>query len=227
MHENATQEEEANRHFSYATFHSDPLCKMGAYMDVYTFPLGPIETNCYLIVNGSEALAVDPGDDPSEVVSFLQQKGLKLAAILNTHLHFDHIGGNAALTKATGAPIYLNKEDFFLLRPATETFKYQLLEAGEIALAGLRIVVIHTPGHSPGSLSYYFPDHDALFSGDVLFYRDTGRSDLVGSSRPVLENQTIRGKLYKLPEQTVVYAGHGPSTIIGEEKMENGWVKAL
>ena len=210
------------------------LQKTGVYMDVYTFPLGPLETNCYLVVNGLEALAVDPGGDPARVVGFLKQKGLKLVAILNTHLHFDHIGGNAALAKATGAPIYLNKEDLFLLEaasgsrfglPATEPFEYQNLEAGEISLAGLRVAVIHTPGHSPGSLSFYFPDQGALFSGDVLFHRDTGRSDLPGGSRPILENETIRGKLYKLPDQTVVYPGHGPSTNIGEEKVENHWVR--
>jgi len=203
-------------------------------MEVHIFPLGPLETNCYLVVNGSEALAVDPGDDRSQVVSFLEQKGLRLVAILNTHLHFDHTGGNAALVKATGAPIYCNKEDLFLVQgasgrrsglPETETFEYQNLEAGEITLAGLRITVIHTPGHSPGSLSYYFQDHGALFSGDVLFYRDTGRSDLPGGSRPILENETIRGKLYKLPDQTLVYPGHGPDTNIGEEKMENHWVR--
>ena len=203
-------------------------------MRVLTFPLGMLETNCYLVVNGSEALAIDPGDEPSQVVSFLEQNRLKLAAILNTHLHFDHIMGNAALERATGAPIYLNKEDLFLLEvssgskfglPETEPFKYQFLQAGEIILAGLRVTVIHTPGHSPGSLSYYLPDHNVLFSGDVLFHRDTGRSDLPGGNRDVLENETIRGKLYKLPDQTLVYPGHGPSTTIGEEKAENHWVK--
>jgi len=203
-------------------------------MEVYIYPLGPLETNCYLVVNGSEAIAVDPGGDPVQVVEFLKQNGLKLVSILNTHLHFDHIDGNAALAKATGAPIYLNKEDLFLLEaasgrryglPETEKFEYQTLDAGEITHAGLRITVIHTPGHSPGSLSYYLPDHGVLFSGDVLFYRDTGRSDLPGGSRPILENETIRGKLYKLPDQTLVYPGHGQSTNIGEEKMENHWVK--
>jgi len=202
-------------------------------MEVYMYPLGPMGTNCYLVVNGSEALAVDPGGDPSQAVGFLKQKGLRLVSSLNTHLHFDHMDGNAALAKATGAPIYLNKEDLFLLEvasgrryglPETEKFEYQTLDAGEITHAGLRITVIHTPGHSPGSLSYYLPDHHLLFSGDVLFYRDTGRSDLPGGSRPILEDETIRGKLYTLPDQTLVYPGHGPSTNIGEEKTENHWV---
>ena len=203
-------------------------------MKVHTYPLGPLETNCYVVVNGSEAFAVDPGGDPAQIVRFLKQNGLRLIAILNTHLHFDHIEGNAALAKATDAPIYLHKDDLFLLDaaygrrygfPETEKFEYQTLDAGEITPAGLRITVIHTPGHSPGSLSYYLPDHGVLFSGDVLFYRDTGRSDLPGGSRPILENETIRGKLYTLPDQTLVYPGHGQSTNIGEEKRENGWVK--
>ena len=204
-------------------------------MRVLTFPLGPLETNCYLLVEGSEAVAVDPGGDPSTVVKYLNDNKLKLAAILNTHLHFDHVGGNAALAKATGAPIYLNKEDLFLLEaasgarfglPKTEPFAYETMDAGETVLMGLRCTVIHTPGHSPGSLSFYFPDQGVLFSGDVLFYRDTGRSDLPGGSRPVLENETIRGKLYKLPDETVVYPGHGPETTIGVEKVENHWVTA-
>ncbi len=204
-------------------------------MQVHTFPLGPLETNCYLLVEGPEAVAVDPGGDPAAVVDFLKRNGLRLEAILNTHLHFDHVMGNAALAGATGAPIYLCKDDLFLLDaasgsrfglPATEPFAYKNLEAGETTFLGLRCQVIHTPGHSPGSLSFYFPDQGALFSGDVLFYRDTGRSDLPGGSRPVLENETIRGKLYKLPDETVVYPGHGPTTTIGVEKVENHWVTA-
>ena len=204
-------------------------------MRVLTFPLGPLETNCYLLVEGSKAVAVDPGGDPSAVVSYLAENAVKLEAILNTHLHFDHIGGNAALAKATGAPILLCKEDVFLLEstsatrfglPKTEAFEYQDLEPGATSFMGLSCTVIHTPGHSPGSLSFYFPDQGVLFSGDVLFFRDTGRSDLPGGSRPILENETIRGKLYKLPGETVVYPGHGPETTIGVEKVENHWVTA-
>lgn len=204
-------------------------------MRVYAFPLGPLETNCYLLVEGSEAVAVDPGGNPASVVKFLRDNGLTLTAILNTHLHFDHVGGNAALRAATGAPIYLNKEDLFLLEassgtrfglPPTDPFEYETLEAGDATFLGARCTVIRTPGHSPGSLSFYFPDQGILFSGDVLFFRDTGRSDLPGGSRPILENETIRGKLYKLPDATVVYPGHGPETSIGVEKVENHWVRA-
>lgn len=204
-------------------------------MRVHTFPLGPLETNCYLLVEGAEAVAVDPGGDPASVVRFLDQNNLKLTAILNTHLHFDHVGGNAALARATGAPIYLCEEDLFLLEatsgtrfglPPTEPFDHQDLKPGEAEFLGQPCTVIHTPGHSPGSLSFYFPKQGLLFSGDVLFRRDTGRSDLPGGSRPILENETIRGKLYKLPDETVVYPGHGPETTIGEEKLENHWVKA-
>jgi Zn-dependent hydrolases, including glyoxylases len=186
-------------------------------------------------VEGSEAVAVDPGGNPASVLKFLQDNGLTLKAILNTHLHFDHVGGNAALRAATNAPIYLNTEDLFLLDatsgtrfglPPTDPFEYEAMDAGDVTFMGARCTVIHTPGHSPGSLSFYFPDQGILFSGDVLFHRDTGRSDLPGGSRPVLENETIRGKLYKLPDATVVYPGHGPETTIGVEKVENHWVRA-
>ena len=204
-------------------------------MQIHIFYLGPLETNCYLLIQGAEAVAVDPGGDPASVVKYLKDNNLKLVAILNTHLHFDHVGGNAALARATGAPILLCEEDLFLLEatsgkrfglPATEPFVHQSLQPGETTFMGLRCLVIHTPGHSPGSLSFYFPDQGVLFSGDVLFYRDTGRSDLPGGSRPVLENETIRGKLYKLPDDTVVYPGHGQETTIGEEKVSNHWVTA-
>ena len=90
-------------------------------MRVLTFPLGPLQTNCYLLVHGAEAVAVDPGDDPSPVISYLTANNLKLTTILNTHLHFDHIGGNAALAKATGAPILLCEEDLFLLDATSGT----------------------------------------------------------------------------------------------------------
>lgn len=205
-------------------------------MCVHTFPLGPLETNCYLLVKGAEAVAVDPGGDPATVVNFLNDNHLKLVAILNTHLHFDHIGGNAALAEATKASIYICKEDLFLLDaasgtrfglPKTDPFDYQNLAPGDSTFMGLRCTVIHTPGHSPGSISFYFPGLGVLFSGDVLFYRDTGRSDLPGGSRPVLENETIRGKLYKLPDETIVYPGHGQKTTIGEERRENHWVTDL
>jgi len=199
-------------------------------MHIHTFPLGPLETNCYLLVEGNEAVVVDPGGNPASVVQYLTAHNLKLAAILNTHLHFDHVLGNADFAAATGAPIYANNLDDFLVRPElsgsryglpdTPPFDHAQQEEGELNLMGLTCKVFHTPGHTPGSLSYYFPAAGALFAGDVLFYRSVGRTDLPGGDFNTLRN-AIRGKLFTLPPETVVYPGHGPATTIGDEQRGN------
>lgn len=198
-------------------------------MDVRVFPLGPLETNCYLISNGKEAVVIDPGGNPAPILQYLEQQGLKLTRILNTHLHFDHVLGNAALAKATGATISAGKADTFLLDaasgrrfglPETEPFSFSALVEGDIPLLGDTCRVFSTPGHSPGSLSYYFPKLGALFAGDVLFRRAVGRTDLPGGDSAAL-GHSIRTKLYALPEETVVYPGHDAATTIGEEKREN------
>ena len=202
-------------------------------MRIHTFPLGPLETNCYLLVEGSEAVAIDPGGNPASLVQYLSANKLKLVAILDTHLHFDHVLGNADLAAATGAPIYANNLDDFLVRPElsgsryglpeTPPFEHVQQEEGELTLMGLACKVFHTPGHTPGSLSYYFPAAGALFAGDVLFYRSVGRTDLPGGDFNTLRN-AIRGKLFTLPPETVVYPGHGPATTIGDEQRGNPFI---
>lgn len=203
-------------------------------MRIHTFPLGPLETNCYLLVQGAEAVAVDPGGNPAAVVDYLNTHGLKLTAILNTHLHFDHILGNAGLSEATGAPIYANSLDDFLLNselgsgggfgmPTTPAFSHKELDEGEAEFMGRRCLVFHTPGHTPGSLSFYFPEARAVFAGDVLFHRSVGRSDFPGGDGNALRD-SIRSKLFTLPEETVVYPGHGQSTTIGAEQRGNPFV---
>lgn len=205
-------------------------------MRIHTFPLGPLETNCYLLVEGEEAVAVDPGGNPATVVRYLDAHKLKLAAILVTHSHFDHVLGVAALAKETGAPVYANSRDDFMLRPApgsgvgygmpdTEPFENADMDEGEINLMGLTCKVLATPGHSPGSLSYYFPAANAVFGGDVLFHRSVGRSDLPGGDANTLR-ETIRKKLFTLPGETVVYPGHGPSTTVSGEMRGNPFVGA-
>ena len=199
-------------------------------MTIRTFPLGSLQTNCYLIHTASEAVVVDPGGDPAVVVRYLEDNGLTLTHILNTHMHFDHIHGNAALQEATGAPIYACPEDAYLLAPEfggaryglpeTPDFAFKPLQEGEITLMGRPCMALHTPGHTLGSLSYYFADAKALFAGDVLFQRSVGRSDFPGGNAAVLQN-SIRQKLFTLPLDTVVYPGHGPETTIGEERRSN------
>ena len=203
-------------------------------MRIHTFPLGPLETNCYLLVQGEEAVAVDPGGNPASVVHYLKTHNLKLAAILNTHMHFDHVLGNADLAGATGAPIYANTLDDFLLDselgsgggvglPKTPPFKHEPLEESDTEFMGQRCKVLLTPGHTPGSLSFYFPESNAVFAGDVLFYRSVGRTDLPGGDGNTLR-ASIRKKLFTLPEDTVVYPGHGQSTTIGAEQRGNPFI---
>ena len=203
-------------------------------MRIHTFPLGPLETNCYLLVEGDEAVAVDPGGNPAMVVQYLTTHKLKLTAILVTHLHFDHVLGVAALAKETGATVYANSRDDFMLRselgsgggfglPETEPFENENLDEGELTLMGLTCKVLATPGHSPGSLSYYFPAAKAVFGGDVLFHRSVGRSDLPGGDGNTLR-ETIRKKLFTLPPETVVYPGHGPSTTVSAEMRGNPFI---
>ncbi len=198
---------------------------------VDVFSLGPLETNCFLVSNGSEAVVIDPGGDPKEVVDYLRRNGIQLTNILNTHLHFDHIQGNAALNEAFSVPILASARDDFLMQtevggggfmglPETPQFAYQDLQAGEYNFAGNKCVVLETPGHSPGSLSFYFPDGGAVFSGDLVFYRSVGRTDFPGGDQEQLIN-SAKESIFTLPWDTVIYPGHGPETQVREEELHN------
>lgn len=199
------------------------------------FYLCPLETTCVLLHNGKEAVVFDPGGEPSEVVSFLQAKGLKLSTIFNTHLHFDHTYGNAALQKASGASIRANERDAYMLEselgsggayglPKVQPYSFENFEAADVEILGSQCRVMATPGHSPGSLSFYFAAEKMLISGDVLFYRSVGRSDFPGGDAKLL-TRTIRELLFALPDDTVVYPGHGEETSIGYEKANNFYVR--
>ena len=201
-------------------------------IDVYTFPLGPLQTNCFVAVNDDQAVVIDPGGDPASVVSFLQSKGYKLQAIVNTHFHFDHILGNKALQEATGAPILGSPEDDFLLQsqvgagggmmgfPKVQPFEYEALYPGEYNWVNETCRVLPTPGHTPGSLSLSFPQSQVLFSGDLIFQGSIGRTDFPGGSLETLL-QSVRKQVFTLPGQTVIYCGHGPQTSVENEKLYN------
>ena len=204
-------------------------------MKVATFQLGPLETNCYVASNNGEAVAVDPGGEPSKVLTYLEKEGLKLTHILVTHCHFDHIYGCKALSEATGAPVLLSAGDEHLLQtqlggggtmglPKVDTFSFEHIEEGEAEFIGLPCTVIATPGHSEGSLSFYFPDGKCLFAGDLLFERSIGRTDFPGGSLDVLTH-SVQQKIFELPDETVVYPGHGGSTVIGAEKLHNPFMR--
>lgn len=200
-------------------------------MNVTVMQLGALETNCYVVHSDSGALVVDPGGEPEKILAFLNERGLRLDVILNTHLHFDHIQGNAALAEATGAKIRAGEADAYLLDtelggggmmglPRTPPFSYEPLAEGETEFLNMSCRVMFTPGHSPGSLSFYFPALNAVFVGDLLFYRSVGRTDFPGGSEAELA-RSVRSRIFSLPANTVVYPGHGPETTVDSERLNN------
>ncbi|MDL2316640.1 MBL fold metallo-hydrolase [Desulfovibrio sp. OttesenSCG-928-A18] len=200
-------------------------------MQVAHFALGPLSTNCFLVYTKNEAIAVDPGGEPGAVLRFLKDKALRLTHILLTHLHFDHTYGVHALVTATGARTLASGNDAHMMEnefglggiwglPEVEPFTFEFLEAGELPLLGGLCRVLPTPGHTPGGLSFYFEQLQAVFSGDALFYRSVGRTDFPGGSSDTLLH-SIRTQLFTLPEETIVYSGHGPETRIGDERRNN------
>ncbi len=204
-------------------------------MNIRAIPLGPLQTNCYLLSADSRAVAVDPGGDPGPLLRILEQENLALERILNTHLHFDHTAGNAALAKATGAPIqaskreeaYLDKDVFrggFMGLPAIEAYEFEDIAPGETRILGRRCVVLDTPGHSPGGLSFHFPDEKAVFVGDLVFQRSIGRTDFEGGSMETLLD-SARRKILSLPDDTRIFAGHRDPTTVGEEKLHNPYFR--
>lgn len=200
-------------------------------MEVRVYGLGPLQTNCYLLSAAGQAVVIDPGGDPAAVLSALKREGLALRHILNTHFHFDHIAGNAALAAATGAPVLASPEDAFLLKtevggggfmglPETPAFAYEPLAAGETSFVGLTCRVLATPGHTPGSLSFYFSAEKMIFVGDLLFYRSVGRTDFPGGDFQVLQRSVI-DTIFVLPDEVRIYSGHGQHTSVGSEKEHN------
>ena len=200
-------------------------------MKVETFALGPLETNSYLAVEGSSALAVDAGGDPAPMLRFLKKHDLTLTHVLLTHMHFDHTYGAQALQEATGAPILAGAEDAYLLEgelgqggfmglPRIVPFEFTPLSQGEMEFLGQPCQVLATPGHSSGSLSYYFPKAGVVFAGDLIFYRSIGRTDFPGGSLQALLG-AVTSKIFTLPDETVIYSGHGPETSVADERLHN------
>jgi len=200
-------------------------------MDVIMFSLGPLQTNCYLLIEDEQAVVVDPGGDPGPILDHLEQSGAGLTHILNTHLHFDHILGNKPLHEATSAKILASPLDGPLLKteigggglwgfPIVPSFEYEPLEPGETTLLGQTCMVLATPGHSQGSLSFYFPKAKAVFSGDLIFERSIGRTDFPGGDMNALL-ESVKREIFSLPPDTVIYSGHGPQTTVGDEKNHN------
>ncbi|WP_416149381.1 MBL fold metallo-hydrolase [Salipaludibacillus sp. HK11] len=204
--------------------------------------LGPLQTNGFVIYKDSNhALMVDPGGDEERLFDWLNDQGLSISAIILTHAHFDHIGAVEAVRKKYGCPVYVHKlEDQWLVDPQlngsglfsgideinANKADYHFPNEGPFQLEGFECELFETPGHSPGSVSFYFPEERVIFSGDVLFRGGVGRTDLPGGNQDTLMD-TIHEKMLKLPDETVVANGHGPVTTIGDEKETNPFINGF
>jgi hydroxyacylglutathione hydrolase len=208
-------------------------------MILETFPVGPLRCNCTILGDEvtHEAVVVDPGDNIPEILSRLHKHGLTLRQIVITHAHIDHVGGAVLLKKATGAPVFLNQHDLGLLGAMEIQAGWLGIPTPEVAspdasaddgltvgLATLQAEVIHTPGHTPGSICLLFPQQHLLLAGDTLFAGSIGRTDLPGGDGPQIL-RSLRDRLMVLPETTRVLPGHGPDTTIGEEKQSNPFLQ--
>lgn len=207
-------------------------------MNVEKMSLGPLGTNCYIVYNQSEALIFDPGGNAERIEKFLTENELKPLAILLTHAHFDHIGAVGELRSKYKLDVYLHEAEAdwlenppfspnsMLLGLDIRTDKPDhLIEPGDMKIGDFQFRVEHTPGHSPGSVSFIFAEASFVISGDVLFAQGVGRTDLEGGNFTELAH-SIRTVLYELPDDFTVYSGHGENTQIGFQKENNPFVKS-
>jgi glyoxylase-like metal-dependent hydrolase (beta-lactamase superfamily II) len=202
------------------------------------FPVGMLQCNCSVFGDEQtrEGLVVDPGDDIDAVLEIVRRHGLTVKAIVITHAHIDHVGGAQKLKAATGAPVYMNENDDALHKmmdvqaawlgmrtPERVEIDTAAKDGDRLTIGAAEVHVLHTPGHTPGSISLWMPSEGKVVAGDTLFRDSIGRTDLPGGDgRQIL--RSIHEKLLTLPEETVVIAGHGPTTTIGREKESNPFV---
>jgi hydroxyacylglutathione hydrolase len=198
-------------------------------------PVGPLQCNCSVIGDETtrEAMVIDPGDDIEGVLALIEKHNLKVKQIVVTHAHIDHVGGARKLRAATGAPILLNQNDSALLKmldvqaawigmknPGQVEVDHSIGQSDTLRAGSLTADVIHTPGHTEGSICLYFPAESKLIAGDTLFAGSIGRTDLPGGSMDKII-QSLHEKVMALPDDTLVVPGHGPLTTIGEERESN------
>jgi hydroxyacylglutathione hydrolase len=197
-----------------------------------------LETNCYLVADEAtrEAIVIDPGGSAATILERIEELGVQVRLIVNTHGHFDHLAADQAIVDATGAPVAAHRDALSLFQVAGGAALFgltipapplptRLLTDGEsISFDGETLVVLHTPGHTRGCISLWSEAHGVLFSGDLLFREGVGRTDLPGGNQRQLMS-SIRHKIMTLPDETVVYPGHGPATTVGHERLHNPFLE--
>lgn len=207
-------------------------------MFIETIPVGELETNCYLVADGQggPGIVIDPGADPDKILAAADANGIKIGTIILTHAHWDHLGAVGALAADTGAKTLVHQLDADLLADPLRNLsglalgeKISLQPDGYLSsdqiikVGGLEINVIHTPGHTPGSVSLLTAG--TLFCGDLVFYGSVGRTDLPGGDQERL-HESIHSKVMTMPDSTIIYPGHGPSTTVGWERENNPYLIA-
>ena len=198
-------------------------------------PVGPLQCNCSVIGDEAkrEAMVIDPGDDIDDVLALIRKHNLQVKQIVITHAHIDHVGGAMKLRAATGAPILLNQNDYALLKmldvqaawigmasPGKVEIDRSVTTGESVSVGSLTAQVLHTPGHTEGSICLYLPAEQKLIAGDTLFAGSIGRTDLPGGSMQKIM-RSLHGTVLALPDETVVVPGHGPLTTIGDERESN------
>jgi glyoxylase-like metal-dependent hydrolase (beta-lactamase superfamily II) len=202
-------------------------------------PVGPLQCNCSVIGDETthEAMVIDPGDDIADILAVISKHNLQVKQIVITHAHIDHVGGAMKLRAATGAPILLNQNDSALLKmldmqaawlgmaaPGKVEIDQSIGESDTVQAGPLLAQVLHTPGHTEGSICLYFAAEKKLIAGDTLFAGSIGRTDLPGGSFDRII-RSLHQKVLALPDDTVVVPGHGPMTSIGEERESNPFLR--
>ena len=203
------------------------------------FPVGPLQCNCSIVGDEQthEAMVIDPGDNIDQILAILQQQKLTLKQIVITHAHIDHIGGAMKLKAATGAPILMNQNDYALLKmldvqaawvgmrpPGTVQIDEPVNDGSVLQTGNITSNVIHTPGHTEGSICLFFPQEKKLIAGDTLFAGSIGRTDRPGGSFDKIMS-SLHTRLMALPDEIQVVPGHGPLTTIGNERESNPFLQ--
>ena len=210
-------------------------------MNLYikTIVTGPFQENSYLLIDklSKKCVLIDPGDEAQKIINFINEKNILPIAIINTHAHLDHIGAISEIKAEYSIPFYLHTEEkpildsyliscrMFGMKPAqSPSVDVWLNASGELLIGPFKFLIIETPGHTPGGCSFLI--NDVIFVGDTLFQGSIGRTDLPGGDRKILDKSLIK-LINKLNPKTTVYSGHGPSTSIGFEKINNPFLIQL